>query len=95
MQKMSKDKIDEVIEVDGPDSEYKLPKWKVYLMKLEKLLKLRNFMMLAVIFYFAYVVIIPEALYIINVYDIHYFGYWNERAPRLASTTNSKLYYQR
>ena len=89
---MSKHNIDDVEEMEF-DS--KLTGWKVRLIKFEKLLKMRNLMILAVTFYFLYVVIIPELLYIATVQDIYYFGYFNERAPRLASTTNEKLYFQK
>lgn len=88
MQNLSKNNLDEVTEFDGSDSENKLQRWKVNLLRLEKILNLRNFVILAVILFFTWVVIIPETMYILNVYDIHYFGYYNERAPRLASTTN-------
>ena len=84
---MSKQKLDDVTEVTGPDTVDKLGRWKLYLLKFERLLKMRNFMILAVIFYFMNVVIIPETLYVINAYDMHYFGYFNERLPRLAHTT--------
>ena len=93
MKNLSKNKLDDVNEIDGTD--LKLSRWKVNLMKLEQVLKMRNFMILAVIIYFFNVVVIPEAKYMINVYDMHYLGYFNERQPRLAKTTNEKKYYQK
>lgn len=91
MQNLSKNKLDEVTESDG--SETKLSSWKVKLLKFEQLLRMRNFMILAAIIYFTWVVIIPETKYILNLYDMHYFGYYNERLPRLAKTTMEKRYY--
>lgn len=100
MQKLSKHDFDGIEEVPsdfGPENQelIKLDKWKTAILKVEKTLTLRNIMILAIITYFTWVIIIPESLYIINLYDSEYFGYFNERAPRLAKTTNQRLYFQR
>ena len=92
MQNLSKNKLEDLTESDG--SELKLSSWKVNLLKFEQVLRMRNFMILVAIIYFTYVVIIPEAKYILNVYDMHYFGYYNERLPRLAKTTMEKKYFK-
>lgn len=63
-------------------------------LKMESVSTLRNFGILAVICFFLHVIVIPEAAYVFNAVDRHYYGYFNERAPLFADTTSRRKYFE-
>ena len=78
---MSKYEYDEIDHPMEMTSEVKLSKLHRLLLKVESVATVRNFWILAIVCFFMHVIIIPEATYVINTIDKHYFGYFNERAP--------------
>lgn len=63
-------------------------------MKLEGLLTAKNVVIaLALITILAFYVI-PYMAYVFHAVDRHYFGYFNDREPRLALTTAKEKYFK-
>jgi len=63
------------------------------LLWLESLISIRNFVLLGIFIVLFVVKIYPFAKYTLITYDKYYFGYINERVPRLALTTSQKKYF--
>jgi hypothetical protein len=47
-----------------------------------------------IVIFFTAFYIIPYLAYVFYAFDRHYYGYFNEREPRLALTTAQKKFYE-
>jgi hypothetical protein len=73
--------------------ELKINRCHLHYFKIESVSNLRNFGILAVICFFYHVIVIPEATYVFNAVDRHYYVYFNDRAPMFADTTIRRKYF--
>mmetsp|Transcript_10168 Transcript_10168/g.17140 ORF Transcript_10168/g.17140 Transcript_10168/m.17140 type:complete len:214 (-) Transcript_10168:2460-3101(-) len=63
------------------------------LLSLERLFSKRNILIMGVVTYAFFAYLFPILLHAFHTYDAHYHGYFNERLPRLAMTTQEKRYF--
>jgi hypothetical protein len=55
----------------------------------------RNIFIALATFCLFFTYVLPEMVYIFNMFDRHYVGYFNEREPVFATSTQHKNYYTR
>jgi len=63
-------------------------------MKLENRITKWNILMFLIVILFLAFYIVPYLAYAFHAADRYYFGYFNEREPRLALTTAQKDFYE-
>ena len=67
--------------------------WHKKLLLIESFLTKRNILLFLVIFAFLSWSVVPSLVYSLELFDIHYLGWFNDPLPPLALTTQHKNYY--
>lgn len=63
------------------------------ILTLKNYLTRRNIFIAVAAFCLFFTYVLPEMVYLINMFDRHYFGFLNEKEPVFAVTTQHKNYY--